>query len=98
MSNKIDVNKVAKLARIDIEENEKDKFQKEFEAILGYMDKLSEIDSSGIGEFAVDKSALNTNNLRNDIDPHQTSLHTKRVLEEAPSSENGYIKVKHVFQ
>ena len=44
----IDVDYVAALARIDIDAEKKDMFQKDMENIVGYINQLSELDVDGV--------------------------------------------------
>lgn len=43
-----DVKKIAHLARLGLKEEEINKFQKQLSSIFGYIDKLSEIDITGV--------------------------------------------------
>ena len=46
--NKIDVSYVATLARLDIDEKDKADLQKDLQSIVSYIEKLGELDVSGI--------------------------------------------------
>ena len=45
---KTDVEYIAKLARLDLDEAEKDKFSRELSSVLDYVDLLSEVDTENI--------------------------------------------------
>ena len=45
---KIDVAYVAELARLELSEEEKALFQPQLESIVGYVEKISEVDVSGV--------------------------------------------------
>jgi aspartyl-tRNA(Asn)/glutamyl-tRNA(Gln) amidotransferase subunit C len=44
----IDVAYVAELARLELDSSEKERFQKDMESILGYIEQLNELDVTGI--------------------------------------------------
>ena len=87
---------MAKLARINLSYEEKEKLKKEFEAILGYISMLKEADVSGLDGVFFKVKALNV--MRPDENPYGAGKFTKELLEDAPFVENGYVKVKHVFE
>ena len=45
---KIDVGYVAELARLELTEDEKSLFQRQLDGIVGYVEKISEVDVSGV--------------------------------------------------
>jgi len=92
----MEIEKLAKLARINLSSGEKEKLQKEFEAILNYISALKEADT-GDGKNGFSKRET-LNIMRSDENAHEMGKFTKDLLEGAPFSENGYIKVKHVFE
>ena len=92
----IDIKQLSKLARIKLGDGEKKKLQKEFEAILGYVSKLKEADLTSLEQ---DKETEKTiiNMTREDVEAHERGKFSKELLEKAPLTEKGYVKVKHVF-
>ena len=90
-----EVGKLAKLARIEITDEEKEQFQKEIGAILDY---VSELKDAPVTEKEISTISGNTNRLREDISPHETGIYSKELLEEAPKSEKGFVKVKKIFE
>lgn len=89
-----DIEKLASLARIKIEDGEKEQFVKEIDSILGYVNQIKDVDVS------LDQSARVgdvKNILRNDENPHKPGLHTERVLGEVPKREGDYVKVKKIL-
>ena len=59
------VEKVAHLARLELAEDEKEKMIADMNKILGFMDKLSEIDTSGIEPLVYMTNEINT--VREDV-------------------------------
>lgn len=86
---------LAKLARIGISETEAEKLSYEFEAILGYVSEVKSVkpaDSSPDGEERALKNVL-----REDGEPHEKGIYTDKILEQAPSKEGKYFKVKKIL-
>jgi aspartyl-tRNA(Asn)/glutamyl-tRNA(Gln) amidotransferase subunit C len=99
MSNitKKEVEHIAGLARIKLTEKEKDKMTKELGAILGYIDKLKEVNTEGVEPIAHITGL--TDIFRKDDNPREPdSENIKRLIGQAPSEKDGYVKVKSVFE
>ena len=108
------IEKLTKLARINLSSEEKGKLQKEFEVILNYISALKEADTGdGRPIFVSQRPYKNGSTLvvekcfpereifnatRLDENAHEAGKFTKDLLEGVPFSENGYVKVKHVFE
>lgn len=90
-----EVEKLAQLARIELGDEEKEQFQKEIGAILDYVSELKEAPADG-GETVA--TPEHVNQLREDEKPHETGLYSKELIEEAPRSEKGFVKVKKIFE
>ena len=92
----MEIEKLAKLARINLSSKEKEKLQKEFEAILNYISALKEVDTGDKEGGFSKRETFNATRL--DANFHQAGEFSKELLEGVPFSENGYVKVKHVFE
>lgn len=79
-----DVDHIADLARIHLKEEEKGSFVDEFNEILNYFDKLDDIPDE------VEASDDLENVMR--ADEVEDCLSQEEVLENAPETEDGYIK------
>jgi aspartyl-tRNA(Asn)/glutamyl-tRNA(Gln) amidotransferase subunit C len=90
---KEDIDKLAKLSRLSLTDDEKEKLASEFDSILGY---VSEIEKVSVGGRVLEAGALR-NVMREDGEPHESGLYTKAILDDAPDTEDGYLKVKQVF-
>jgi aspartyl/glutamyl-tRNA(Asn/Gln) amidotransferase C subunit len=88
-----DIEKLAQLSRLSIDEEGKAAFSCEIEAILGY---VSEIKNGAQGDVGRGDNAPH-NVFRDDGDPHESGAYTKAILENAPRSEDGYVTVKNIF-
>lgn len=87
------VRHVAKLARLAIPEQQLPPFTTKLVAILGYIDKLSEVDVSNIEPMA--HATGLTNVMREDI--VKPSLPVEKVLANAPASDPPFFKVPKVL-
>ena len=80
---KDDVRHVAELARIDLDETEIERYQSEFETILGYFERLADVPAS-------DWESDHEDVLRDD--EVQSSLSIEEALQNADETEDGYFK------
>ena len=87
-----DVEHIAALARLSFSDAEKEKFTREFNRILAAMEKLNELDTSGVEPLAhpVPLEPL----LRPDaVEP---SLPREEALKNAPAARDGFFEVPRV--
>ena len=89
-----DVEYVAKLARLELTDQEKQKFTKQLDNILGYIEKLNEVDTSKVVPML--HSINDGNVLREDI--HVKSIEHSQIIKNAPERENRFFKVKKVIE
>ena len=89
-----DVEHVAKLARLDLTEDEKSKFTEQLNAILKYAEKLNELDTEGVAPTSHAMDIYNV--LRDDI--AVPSAPVADVLRNAPDDEDDQFKVPAVIE
>ncbi len=89
-----DIEKLAKLARIELTNEEKEKLLKEVDPILGYVAQLKEV-VSVVGEEKVAGELRNI--MREDENPTKTGKNTKDIVADMPDSQNDYLKVKKIL-
>ena len=87
------VEKVAHLARLELAEDEKEKMIADMNKILGFMDKLNEIDTSGIEPLVYMTNEINT--VREDVVKHEVT-HEEALLN-APKHDKDYFLVAKVI-
>ena len=87
------VEKVAHLARLELAEDEKEKMIADMNKILGFMDKLNEIDTSGIEPLVYMTNEINT--VRDDVVKHEVT-HEEALLN-APKHDKDYFLVAKVI-
>lgn len=94
---KKEVQHIAKLARLGITENEDERFAKELSSILNYFQKLKEADVSIIEPAS--RSLKVENVMRKDeIKSQKSNIRSQKLIELAPETKDGYLKVKSIFR
>ena len=88
-----EIDKLAKLARLEIPAEEKETLRKEVEEILEYVGQIQKLSPKEPPKEA----GIIRNIFREDKEPHQTGEFTDALLANAPEKENGYIKVKKIL-
>ncbi len=96
MQQKIDaeqVRKVARLARLELTEAEIEEFTGQLGAILEYVEKMNELDTTDVEPLA--HCLPITNVFRQDI--IKESLGTEKTLANAPQRDAGFFKVPKIL-
>lgn len=88
----IDVRYVANLARINLSEDEVAHFGEQLEDIMGYIEKLSEVDIEGIEPTA--HACENANRVREDVPVK--SLPADHFLQNTPDQSENQLRVPKV--
>jgi len=90
---KQDVEHIAWLARIELTEEEKELFTKQFNEILQYFSKLDEIDTDGVPPTY---HVIEVSNVFRD-DEVQESLNQEEALRNAKRKEKGFFKAPRIL-
>jgi aspartyl-tRNA(Asn)/glutamyl-tRNA(Gln) amidotransferase subunit C len=91
---RIDVRYVSRLARLELTEEQAAKFQRQFEGILEYVEKLKTLDTKDI--LPLSHAVFLENVFREDkIKP---SLKIENTLANAPQKESGFFKVPKIIK
>jgi len=93
-SSHIDIEKVSELARIALTDEEKAKFSSQLETILGYIDKLNELDTSEVEPTAHPHSVENVWR----EDKVEGELPTSEALKNAPKQRQNMFVVPKVVE
>jgi aspartyl-tRNA(Asn)/glutamyl-tRNA(Gln) amidotransferase subunit C len=97
---KIEVEKIAQLARIELTESEKAKFPLELSEILNYVEKLNKIHNKNVAETSQVTGLENV--YRKDVtikcSQDEAIKNREELLKNAPAKKNGYIKVRAVLE
>ena len=86
---------VAKLAYIEVSEDDKEKYANDLSAVLGYVDELQQVDTNSVDE------TMQVTNLSNVMEGDfvvPSNIPREEFLKRAPQSSKGYIAVKNVFR
>lgn len=102
-----DIEKLAKLARIELTEEEKAKYLKEIGNILVYVDQIKgvlaghETSPLCLTEDLIAPRASSMSSLKNvmreDTDKNQSGVYTKDLVAEFPRKDGNYLKVKKIL-
>ena len=88
-----DIKKLALLARIDMPESEMIEMANDFDPILSYVSKVQKLSD----ESDIPEDYILTNIMRDDIATHKNGEYTKKIIDQMPDSENGFLKVKQIL-
>ena len=91
---KIDIGHIAKLANLEIKEEEKEKLQKQLSLILQYVNKLNEVDTKNV-EITSQVTGLENVTREDETAP---SLTQGETLSNIKSQHNGLFKVKAILE
>lgn len=91
----INIDNMSKLARLGLSDKEKNKLKKEIPAILDFINKLNEIKTDKIEPTAQATGLENV--VREDKGQKRTKQETEKLLDLAPETKDGYVKVKAVL-
>lgn len=92
--NKEEVKKIAQLAKLKLSENEVDEFTGDMNEILGYMDKLNELDTGDVKPLY---HPLEGTNVFRD-DKLKKSINREDALKNAPERTEEFFKVPKVIK
>ncbi len=91
---KMDIQKVAKLARLELSEEERETFGNQLEQILAYMEQLNRLDTTGVESTS---HAIPIYNVFRE-DEVKPSFSQEEVLAIAPAEEEGHFKVPRIIE
>jgi aspartyl-tRNA(Asn)/glutamyl-tRNA(Gln) amidotransferase subunit C len=87
-----DVEHVAKLARLDLTEEEKEKFAKQLGDVLKYVEQMNEVDTTGVKPMAHAFDIVNV--MREDKVVYEQAK--EELMKNAPEEENGFFRVPKI--
>jgi aspartyl-tRNA(Asn)/glutamyl-tRNA(Gln) amidotransferase subunit C len=91
---KQEVEHVAKLARLELSEQDKEKLTNQLSNILTYVEKMSELDTKGVEPTS---HVLDINNVMRD-DVSVKSLPQEKAIGNAPDKALGHYKVPKIIE
>lgn len=87
-----DVEHVAKLARLELTEEEKEKFTRQLGNVLKYVDQMNEVDTSNVEPLSHPIDFVNV--MRDDVVYYDQTK--EQLMANAPDEENGFFKVPKI--
>lgn len=92
--NRADVDRVAFLSRLSLDEDARDRLTEELGRVLDYVDKLNELDTSGVEPMS------HPGNLRNVFREDEVTVcpDREKTLANAPDRAGGYFRVPKVIE
>lgn len=94
---KLDVEKIAELARLELTAAETQSFTEQLSAILGYIDKLNELETADVPPMSHSTTAGGDAEYARRDDTVRACLGQQLATENAPDTEGGYFKVPKVI-
>lgn len=91
---KINIPHIAKLANLTIAADEEEKFEKQLSSILSYIEKLNELDTTGVKETS---QVTGLENVTRE-DTSAPSLLQADALSQSKHTHNNFFTVKGVFE
>lgn len=94
-----DVKKLARLARIEMSDEEMLDIAKDFGAILAYVGQIQEVSKLK----NIENLHQNSNNYflqnvtREDVSENKRGEYTDRIMANVPDKQDGFLKVKQIF-
>jgi aspartyl-tRNA(Asn)/glutamyl-tRNA(Gln) amidotransferase subunit C len=88
----VDIRALAKLARLDVTDEEVAKLEQEIPSILGFVDTIQKAEVPN----EIPQPELR-NVMREDMDAIESGSHTETLLSAAPAREGDYVAVKQVI-
>jgi len=91
---KMDIEKVAKLARLRLSEDEKKRFESQLDQILTHIEQLNRVDTTGVEPTS---HAIPIHNAFRE-DEIRASFPKEEVMGIAPAAEDGHFRVPRIIE
>lgn len=91
-----EIEKLASLSRMKLSDDEKASFAKEIGSILNYVNQIKEVVADTSHSTSKD-SYPHRNVMRQDVANREVLENPADVVESAPTSQNGFVKVKKIL-
>lgn len=88
------IDQLAELARLSFDEEERSRIQKDLEGMIGLVDKLKELDMSGV------EPLIHMTDEENDLRPDDpgSGMNREEALKNAPHKDSDYFRVPKVIE
>ena len=98
MLTKKEVEKIAELARLGLDEKEKEKFAEDLSSIIGYVQKLSEVNVEKVEPMTGGTNLESIARHDDETKSISDSQMRKQMLDAAPNREDDYFKVPSILE
>jgi len=95
--NKEDIINLAKLARLELTENEVDKYSQEIGSILGYIEQINSAIGESEGDFNLIENSGDRNVFREDTNADEPETYKDSLLKCAPKTKDDFIQVQKIL-
>ncbi len=95
---KKEVEKIAELARLELGEKEKEKFTEDLSSVLGYVQKLSEVNIEKVEPITGGTSLENVMRKDDETKCLSDSQMREQILSASPNREDDYFKVPSILE
>lgn len=92
-----EVEKIAKLANLELTEVEKESLSGQLAAIVEYIDQLNELDTSAVKPWQTQSAGNAATSYASRDDVVQPSLGQEKALDQAPEPDEGHFTVPRVI-
>ena len=92
---KKDVEHISKLSKLNLSNQEKDKFQDQLSSILDYVEELNQVDTKGVCPTA---QVTGLTNIFSEDEIERSEITKEDIKKNAPKFENDAFKVPGVFE
>ena len=93
MTQQVDIRALAKLARLDVSDEEVAKLEKELPNILSFVETIQKASAD-----TTETQSEHRNIMREDENPHEGGIYTEKLLSAAPAREGDRLKVMQVLR
>lgn len=94
---KEEIEHLAELSRIALNEDEKERLAKEVDVILEYVDQIKELTSDASLGTKKGQTGPVLNVFREDKESHEPGIYREDLLEAAPERDGDYVQVKKIL-
>lgn len=88
------VKHVAKLSRLEFDDENIESFTEKFASVIEYVEKLKEVNTEGVKPTYHPHQSIKNVMRKDEV---KKSLDREDIMKNAPDSENGYIKIPKVL-
>ena len=89
-----DVDKIARLAKLELSDEERERYASQLDSIVAYVEKLSEVDTTGVEPLAHVNDILNVWR----EDKSRSSLSEEEVFKNSPKHDKEFFLVPKVLK